>query len=93
MQRQQKGKNLEGKRNMASLGLGAGIGANTQGGVVSGGKGEGMQGSQRRSEYWTKGRLEQTGWKVLPPGPVTSWVWWRGAAGGVEGCSQGCRGL
>ena len=41
MQRQQKGKNLEGKRNMASLGLGAGIGANTQGGVVSGGKGEG----------------------------------------------------
>lgn len=31
--------------------------------------------------------------KVLPPGPVTSWVWWRGTAGGVEGCSQGCRGL
>lgn len=29
--------------------------------------------------------------KVLPPGPVTSWVWWRGAAGGVDGCSQGCR--
>ena len=67
MQRQQKGKNLEGKRNMASLGLGAGIATNTQGGVVSGGKGEGMQGSQRRSEYRTKGRLEQTGWESVTP--------------------------
>lgn len=55
-------RNLQGKRNMASLDLGAGIAANTQGGVwVSGGKGERMQGSQRRSEYQTKGRLEQTG--------------------------------
>lgn len=78
MQRQQKGKNLEGKRNMASLGLGESIAANSQGGLwVSGGKGDRMQGSQRRSAYQTKGRLEKTGWKSVTP-------WTRDKLGMVE---------
>lgn len=67
---------------MASLDLGAGIAANTQGGLwVSGGKGERMQGSQRRSEYQTKGRLEQTGWKSVT-------LWTRDKLGMVEGGQQ-----